>query len=247
MAALTTAGNAQVLMSKMLDGYKEGDKLEKSVYASKEDPCNTGKWCGAFSSNSTAAPNPLIGKALTYDGYPEGGPSITFGGFEAKRGARFSVYSLTEGRQYGKGVFYLSCLVNFTSVSTGLADFLGASPSYVGGGNRANIYVRRGYDGKIAFGVGLLKVKVETTTQYDLNKTHLLVAKIDYDAQKVSLFVDPKLGSTEPSTPDAVAAGDDVSKLKAAIRGITFRNRTGIDGCVGSIRWSKSWDGVYAQ
>ena len=38
LAAFALAGNAQILKNDLLKGYKEGDKLEKSVYNEKTAP-----------------------------------------------------------------------------------------------------------------------------------------------------------------------------------------------------------------
>ena len=141
LAAFALAGNAQILKNDLLKGYKEGDKLEKSVYNEKTAPIVMNTWCGAFSSKPNTNPSPTIGKELVYEGYAEKGPSINIGGYPAgTKGARFSIYSMTDGKQYGRGTFYLSCLVNFSQLgANGMADFLGLSASYVGGSNRANI------------------------------------------------------------------------------------------------------------
>ena len=201
LAAFALAGNAQILKNDLLKGYKEGDKLEKSVYNEKTAPIVMNTWCGAFSSKPNTNPSPTIGKELVYEGYAEKGPSINIGGYPAgTKGARFSIYSMTDGKQYGRGTFYLSCLVNFSKLgANGMADFLGLSASYVGGSNRANIYVAREGSDRIRFGTSLLKVKAETTMAYDYDKTHLLVLKLDYANQKVSLFVDPELSAEEPA------------------------------------------------
>lgn len=246
LAAFALAGNAQILKNDLLKGYKEGDKLEKSVYNERTAPIAMNTWCGAFSSKPNINPSPTIGKELTYEGYAEKGPSINIGGYPAgTKGARFSIYSMTDGKQYGRGTFYLSCLVNFSKLgANGMADFLGLSASYVGGSNRANIYVAREGSDRIRFGTSLLKVKAETTMAYDYDKTHLLVLKLDYANQKVSLFVDPELSAEEPAEASCIAEGDAENVLKHAIRAVSFRNRSGFIGNVGNFRWCNSWAGI---
>ena len=186
LAAFALAGNAQVLKSDFMKGYKEGDALEKSVYNEKKAPIRMDTWCGAFSSKPNTFPCPKAGSGLAYEGYAEKGASIVFGGFPAgQKGARFSVYSIAEGKEYGRGVYYLSFLVNFSKLGgSGLADFVGVSPNYTGGGNRSNVYVCREGGDRIRFGVSLLKNRAETTEAFDYDKTHLLVLKLDYDNQR---------------------------------------------------------------
>lgn len=249
LVAFTLATQAQILKNNFLQGYKEGDKLEKAVYKEKNAAIQADTWCGAFATKITEEPNPAIGAALTYEGYAEGGPSITFGGYPAgTKGARISVYSMTDGREYGKGVFYLSFLANFSKLgANGMADFLGVSASHVGGVNRANVYVAREGSDRIRFGASLLKAKAETSEAFDYDKTHLLVLKLDFDNQKVSLFVDPSLTADEPVEASCVAEGDADNVLKHAIRSVSFRNRSGFIGSIGNFRWSNSWAGVIAQ
>lgn len=245
MTVFALAAYAQNVTRDVLNGYKEGDKLEKSVY-SKEDPIQQNVWCGAFSAKPNGAPSPTIGKELVYEGYHEKGPSINFGGFE--KGARFSVYSLTDGKKNGRGTLYLACLVNFSKLGLGgMADFLGVSPSFKGGSNRASIYVAREGGDRIRFGASLLKMRADTEMTYEYNKTHLLVLKLDYSNQKVLLFVNPELGAAEPEKADVVVEGTEGTQLKHAIRGIAFRNRANYVGNIGNFRWTNNWAGIIAE
>lgn len=241
LAFVTLASNAQ-LKSNLLKGYKEGDVLEKGIYNDKKTPIIQDTWVGGFASNPVdGAESPKIGKALTYDGYTEGGPSVLFGFPEGVKGSRISVFSMTDsGKSYAKGSYYLAFLVNFSKLgSGGMADFLGLSASYVGGSNRGQVYVSRDGNNGIKFGAGLLKERIETTMAYDYNKTHLLVLKVDYNNNQVSLFVNPNLTSEEPKA-DVIINGEDGS-LKAGLRAISFRNRSGYAGSIGSFRFAKSW------
>lgn len=249
LACFALGSQAQVLKNNLLNGYKEGDKLEKSVYTEKKAPIQPDTWCGAFSSKPNKFDSPTIGKELTYEGYNEKGPSINIGGFPAGvKGARFSVYSLTEGKEYGRGTLYVSCLVNFAKLGgSGLADFLGLSPNYTGGGNRANIYVAREGGDQIRFGASLMKLRGETSMAFDYDTTHLLVLKLDYDNQTVQLYVNPKLEAAEPAEADCTVNGDEENVLKHAIRALSFRNRSGYEGNVGNFRISNNWAGVIAE
>ena len=109
------------------------------------------------------------------------------------------------------------------------------------------MYVAREGSDRIRFGTSLLKVKAETTMAYDYDKTHLLVLKLDYANQKVSLFVDPELSAEEPAEASCIAEGDAENVLKHAIRALSFRNRSGFIGNVGNFRWCNSWAGIIAE
>ena len=120
--------NAQVLKKDLLKDYKPGDQLEKAVYGDKKEPIRTDSWNGAFSTNPLeGVGSPLVGKALSYKGYPEGGLSIDIGNFPADiKGSRFSVYSLTDvNKEYRKGTYYLAFLANFSKLGgSNFADFV---------------------------------------------------------------------------------------------------------------------------
>ena len=117
--------NAQVLKKDLLKDYKPGDQLEKAVYGDKKEPIRTDSWNGAFSTNPLeGVGSPLVGKALSYKGYPEGGLSIDIGNFPADiKGSRFSVYSLTDvNKEYRKGTYYLAFLANFSKLDGNFID-----------------------------------------------------------------------------------------------------------------------------
>ena len=234
LAVLALGSQAQVLKNDLLKGYKVGDTLEKTVYDDKRAPINVDTWCGAFTTTSVeGVVSPTVGKALTYDGYSEAGSSINFGFPQGVKGSRVSVYSLVEsGKVYSKGTYYL-------------ADILAASASYVGGGNRGQVYVRREGNDKIKFAVGLMKERNEAPMVYDYNTTHLLVLKVDYDKNEVSLFVDPDLNQNEPKA-DVVVAGEE-GALKAGLKAISFRNRSGFKGNIGNFRFARDWAGAIGK
>ena len=52
LAAFVLSSNAQVLKSNLLNGYKQGDKLEKATYNKADAPIKIDTWCEAFSSQT---------------------------------------------------------------------------------------------------------------------------------------------------------------------------------------------------
>lgn len=246
-AAFAIAGQAQVLKNGILNGYKAGEVLEKAVYTEGCAP-NIEVWSAAFTRNAQAnVTSPLTGEPLTYSGYPESGPSIVWGsGFaEGARGRRNSVYTMTEGREFRSAkTLYLSFLINFSQVSAkDMYEFASLNARSEGGGNRGTLYVMRDGTDKIRFGVDLLGEVARDTKSYDLNSTHLVVLKLDYNKQSASLFVNPVLGGAEPEANAVATPGTDNS-LKHAIRAFSIRNWNGYKGNVGNFRLSKSWSAV---
>ena len=77
------------------------------------------------------------------------------------------------------------------------------------------------------------------------NKTHLLVLKVDYTKNEVSLFVDPELGQSEPKA-DIVVTGEE-GALKAGLKSVALRNRNGFKGSIGNFRFAKDWAGAIGK
>ena len=236
---------AQVLKSGLLNGYKDGETLEKNVYVAKDDAAKLDTWSGAAVSKPTDVESPVTGAALSYPGYNEGGPSIKLGTPKGVKGTRFSVYTIDTKKAYSKGTLYLSFLCDFSRLGGNSAtDLLGLSANATGASNRAAVKVLKdGTDG-YRFAVTANKTVSECQKICDYDKTHLVVLKLDYAKQTVSLFVDPKAGEEEPAAC-TVAMPDDEHPLKHAIRSISLRNRSGHAGSVGNIRLTGSWASIW--
>ena len=231
-AVAALAANAQVLRNEFLKDYKPGDKLEKGIYQEATEAIRINTWNGAFDQKRVPEiPSPVIVNGLTYDGYPEGGAAISLGGFPNDiKGSCVSVYSLSDNKnEFRKGAYYLAFLVNLKKTGGGFAELVGMNVSHTGNATRGKVYVKRGEDRKLIFGVGARKLGAESKS-YDFNKTHLLVLK---------MVIDPQLTAEEP-TPELVAKGEP-GEIKNAIKGIYYRYRRGCDGAVGSFRFSNNW------
>ena len=93
------------------------------------------------------------------------------------------------------------------------------------------------------FGLGLQKNRNQAPMAYDYNKTHLLVVKVDYSANQLSLFINPDLEASEP-VADVIVNGDE-GALTAGLRAFSVRNRSGYAGNIGNFRFTKSWTDVF--
>lgn len=249
VAATAMAADAQIVKSGLLDGYAEGDLLEKSVYKEKDAPVVAGSWCGAYASKPVeGATSPVIGAPIIYEGYGEKGPSIVLGsGFEGDvKGRRISVYSLTDGKEYRSGKLYLSFLVDFDKIgSKKMSQFVGFCANYNGNSNRGTVYVKRDETDKNTFywGVRLSEDIAESQQAYRMDRPYLVVLKLDYDSQSASVFVDPDLSAAEPEPAISVTAVE--KELKHAVRGINLRDGNLFEGNIGNFRITRSWEALY--
>lgn len=248
MAAITAMGNAQPVRNNLLKGYKTGDKLEKGIYESDKDTPRFNTWYGAFNAKaveSEMTDGPRIGEPLTYEGYNEGGPSINLSGEGQVN--RVSVYSLTKNnREYVKGVYYLAFLVNFQELGAAkFYDFVGLDINPLSRAVRGKVLVGREGKDKIKFGVAVRTDCTEGTETYDYNTTHLLVLKVDYRENQVTLYVNPDLSKGEPTDGlVSLAEGDD---LRNGLKSIYYRYRKGYKGNTGNFRFADSWDAVIGK
>lgn len=238
--------SAQILHQGFLNDYKVGDTLERHVYSDKKEAGKLNLWAGAFSSKPNELPSPDVISGLSYSGYNEAGNAIKLGLPEGVKGARLSTYTMTEGKEFSKGALYLTCLMKIDKIGSKTPhDLLGMSPSVVGGSNRASILVRRSADSSkiLHIGCSLQKDRGEIDKTFELGKTYLVVLKLDYVNQCSSLWINPDLAAGE-TEPDLIVKNTAENPVKSAIRGITLRNRNGLEGSIGSMRMSRSWASI---
>lgn len=55
LITLSLTGNAQIIKNNLLDGYKTGDKLEKSAYIEPKAMIQENTWCAAYTKDPKAA------------------------------------------------------------------------------------------------------------------------------------------------------------------------------------------------
>lgn len=245
---VTMSVEAQVIKNNLLAGYNVGDQLEKQEYLDKTSPVVIDSWSrGVMNNADIQSHSAIVTDGLTYTGYNEGGLAIGLGSSfdEGARGRRPAVYSLTEGKEYRKGMLYLSFLVKIDKTDAkNPSEVAALSSSVVGGGNRGTFFVARDEmdRNKLHFGVSLTKEITMAPATYEVGKTYLVVVKIDYATAKASLFVNPDLCGTEPEPVAVADAGEN--GLKHAIRSISVRDRNSYKGAIGSFRLTQSWEAI---
>lgn len=246
MVAIALMSSAQSLRNNLLKGYKPGDKLEKGVYTSEEDTPRLNTWYGAFNAKAVEAEEgPVIGEPLSYQGYGEGGPSINLAGTGQLN--RVSVYALTKSnKEYVKGTYYLAFLVTFEQLGASkFYDFAGLDINPLSRAVRGKVFVAREGSDKIKFGVAVRTGCTEGTETYEYNKTHLLVLKVDYDKNRVTLFVNPDLSAGEPA--NGLVADAEGDELKNGLKSIYYRYRKNYKGNIGNFRFATTWDAVIGK
>ena len=236
---------AQVLKTDFLKGYKVGDNLEKQSYSTATDPIYANTWCAAFNTRHTDdMPAPKVTEGLSYPGYPSDKVAIDLTGFPTEvKGSAVSVYSITDSRTlYRRGSYYVSFLINVKKAPGGLAEVMAADVSYVGNGGRGKFWVKRSDErGKFVASCGARRAPEGVVSKaYDMNKTHLVVLKIDYSAKTVSMFIDPELTDKEPEA-EIVAPQQREGEIRNSIRGLQVRYSRSVNAIIGSFRFANNW------
>lgn len=237
--------NAQILKNDFLKNCQKGEPIEKAAYTAKKSPINKDVWSATLPGEEPfKGSSPVAGEGLTYKGYNEKGPSIVWGGLPEDANFRPSIYGLESSKEYSTGTYYLSFLVNFSKFKVkNRADFIATSPDYVKGLSRGFVFgCTKG--NQMQFGVGLAKMRATAPKNYDLNTTHLIVLKIDYNTNQASLFIDPELKDKEPTADIEVK---EEGALKGSIKAIMLKNRNNYTGNIGSFRFADSWTGIIGK
>lgn len=244
----TMVAEAQIVKNNLLEGYNAGDKLEKQEYADKTTPVVLNSWSrGVVNNPDDQSRSAVVTDGLTYEGYNEQGVAIQLGSSfgEGARGRRPVVYSLTDGRTYRKGAYYLSFLINMEkNGAKNPSEVVAFSTNYYGGGNRGTFYAARTETdkSKLKFGVSLFKEVAVAPATYEAGQTYLVVLKADFEAGTASLFVNPNLKDVEPE-PQAVTDASE-GELKHALRAISLRDRNSYGGRIGNFRLTQSWEAI---
>lgn len=243
LGTIALPGNAQTRLVDDIFNYNEGDLVGQ------------GGWTQVGSSAAT--PIQVVSNALAYEGYIK---DATTKSVEIKNSGQDAFKSI--GKTITSESVYASVLINFNTVQaanagTSSGDYFmhfgdGTSTLYLG-----RLFVKKSSGGdKMVFGVVRATSPSATTnwttTEYDLNKTHLIVLKYTFvDGEKndiISLYVNPDTsGETEP-TPDIVSNPAETQADSQGISAVYIRQgssgKTPL-GYVGAIRVTESWADIF--
>lgn len=242
---LAVAGQAQILKSNMLDAYSMGDNLEKSAYEAEADVAiQADTWWGAFMKRPTEGSiSPKIVAGLSYAAYPEAGPAIELGNIGGMKGTRASVYSITNSkRAYGSGTYYYAFLLNLSKIGNAKPQELASLCSnFTGRTSVGQLFAVRADDGSIKLSIGHGKMQTTCDKTLATGQTHLVVLKLDYSAQTLSLFIDPALGDDEPKADASADQSEALAARGTSLKGVSITNTHGFVGSVGGFRLVKTW------
>ncbi len=211
------------------------DSLIKAIYEIPlKSPILANQWNNLASGSAAVVPN-----TLTYTSYCDNnmGKAVVT---ESSR--KYAVYSLTKGSEYSGKAFYLSALINLSSIRN--ADFiLTFSKDYWGNYLRGKLYPMTNGKG-YSLGVQSNAEPIVTgATILNKNQTYLVVLKITPStsgAESLSVFVNPSIGATEPTTAEATTSTETpiLRQIQAIVLRATAR------GKIAGLRFSDKWADV---
>ena len=183
---------------------------------------------------------------LSYSNYVDNnlGKAIVLTQGAASATRFYTSYGLTSGSEYTGKPFYISALINFSTVANGNA-FLMINTNSWGNSSRGKLMpfsVTGGYTLGLQWASETPAGGALGSTVFSFGTTYLVVLKVTPAAtgnETVSLFVIPTIGGIEPLTPEATIT--NVAAIKA-IKGISLRAT--VAGKIAGLRFSDNWTDV---
>lgn len=221
------------------------------------------------SGGNTESPITITSGSLTYTGYSDEGVGNSISLTDTKSGEDCMKF-FNSGEKVGSGVVYASMLVNVKSMqeTSDPTYFFGLVPETKNGlsdgGNAVEygrIFIVPGSSGSNEFQFGLSRAgaynkSVTYSQKFNYNTTYLLVVKYEiiegYSNDKVSLWVNPLIGGSEPTASLIYSEGtdNDASVNYGGLKGILIRQGTsaksmGANLQVDAIRVAKTWGDLF--
>lgn len=215
------------------------DSLVKATYASITSPILANQW-NNISVSSPFGSSLVENSTLNFSTYCDNnlGKSIVFAG-----NRRFGNYSLTSGAEYTGKSFYLGALINFSAIRNNDA-FIMFGRDYYGNYNRWKVST---FTNGTGYNLGVQQssetaITNATPTVLKFGETHLIVLKVTPAAsgnESLTLFIDPVIGTPEPTTSEAtLTMAFALSKIQA----LTLRATP--TGKIAGLRFSDNWEDV---
>ena len=216
-----------------------------------------GTW--AVGAVGTNASNPGIAtNNLSYSNYIDNnvGKKITTASLVTGSTARTSVYYLTNSAaDLTSGPYYLSFLLNVSSVSGSALNLISFGNASAGGSFRGRLYIKAvtgGYILGATIDGSPLNYYTADTLKLGVTKLIILKQKIDKNSTgtnldgsaTTSIFVNPVPGAAEPVSPNATATETAAVSGLDCIKSIVVSQNVGVAAEIGGLRMGASWEDV---
>ena len=240
------SGTAQISMRQFMKDSQVGKPFLKGDYVSREAVPQLGCWMGAVNTNpSRGERSTLAGEPLSWAGYGERGNSIVLGSsFPAGvHGQKPLCYGFQ--RSINTGDLYLSFVVDLQKVQNRKYWTAVGFSNQLWGVNHwcCAVFYPAGTDGTTYnIGIRLHGGLMVVDRVFRTGKKHLIVLKYNFDARRLSVFIDPDLSKPEPLPDEMVLAG--VPTRDNMVSGLYFRDVSDNVGRIGSFRIARVWEDI---
>ena len=237
---------AQISMRQFMKDSQVGKPFLKGNYSSGEDVPELGCWMGAVNSNpSRGEKSTVAGEPLAWAGYGERGNSIILGSsFPAGvHGQKPLCYGFQ--RSINTGNLYLSFVVDLQKVQNRKYWTAVGFSNQLWGINHwcCAVFYPAGTDGMTYnIGIRLHGGLMVVDRVFHTGKKHLVVLKYNFEARRLSVFIDPDLSKPEPLPDEKVFAG--IGARENIVTGLYFRDVSDNVGRIGSFRVARVWEDI---
>jgi len=216
--------------------FEDGFNYSTGNLGSSDVAPNGNAWGGGNSHITVTTGN------LTYNGLQDLGGNNLQVAWASSAGSAFNTYTAVT-----TGNIYYAFLLNCTAAPVS-ANYLTAlnpgttSPS--GSGDALQVNVAPNANG---FQVGLRTAGASTKLApavLSLNTTYLVVAEFSFATATANLYINPVVGSPQPSTPDQTATGTVGTVTSIADLGFKAQNLAGGTFLFDDTRVGTTWDDV---
>ncbi|NDP21548.1 MAG: T9SS type A sorting domain-containing protein [Paludibacter sp.] len=213
-----------------------------------------GTW--AMGNAGTNAVSPTIAdNNLSYPGYIDNnaGKKISLASLVSGSTARTSAFYITSAvTDLTSGPYYLSFLLNVSSVTGSALNLISFGNASVGGSLRGRLYIKAvtgGYILGATIDGSPLNYYTADTLKLGVTKLIVLKHKIDLASATVgsgttSIFVNPPLGAAEPATANATATETAAVTGLDCIKSMVVSQNVGVAAEIAGLRMSNAWEDV---
>lgn len=210
-----------------------------------------GTWAVGNAGTNAASPT-VAANDLSYSTYIDNnaGKKISLASLATGSTARTTAYYLTSTTsELTSGPYYLSFLLNVSSVTGSALNIISFGNASAGGSLRGRVYIKAVTDGfQLGATIDGSPLSYYTTTTLTTGTNYLIVLKhkIDLASATVgsgttSIFVNPTPGAAEPTSANATATETGTVTGLDCIKSVVVSQNAGVAAEIAGLRMGTSW------
>lgn len=213
-----------------------------------------GTWVVGNAGTNAVSPTVAVNN-LSYSTYIDNnaGKKISLASLTTGSTARTTAYYLTSTTsELTSGPYYLSFLLNVSSITGSALNIISFGNASTGGSLRGRVYIKAVTDGyQLGATIDGTPLSYYTTATLTTGTNYLIVLKhkIDLASATVgsgttSIFVNPTPGATEPTSANATATESAAVTGLDCIKTVVVSQNVGVAAEIAGLRMGTSWEDV---